>query len=56
MFVIHAVPVVRETWAVDAGNSIVYYSDSEDISFSTVDIGVPNTERGKPTITLIYTL
>lgn len=43
---IDAVPVVRETWASDAGQSIAYYSDSEDAAFNTINIGVPNTERG----------
>ena len=39
--------VLKGTWAGDAGSSIAYYSDSEDPSHSTIDIGVPNTERGK---------
>ena len=41
------VPVVKGTWAEDADSSISYYSDSEDPSLSTIDIGVPNTERGQ---------
>ena len=42
------VPVVKGTWAEDADSSISYYSDSEDPSLSTIDIGIPNTERGQP--------
>ena len=40
-------PVVQETWAADlTDHSIGYYSDSTDNRYHTVDIGVPNTERG----------
>lgn len=40
-------PVVKATWAADAGDSIAYYSDMEDKEYSTIDIGVANTERGE---------
>uniref|UniRef100_A0A8D0U3X0 Beta-1,3-glucosyltransferase n=1 Tax=Sus scrofa TaxID=9823 RepID=A0A8D0U3X0_PIG len=39
------IPIVKQTWAGQAGR-IEYYSDSEDSSIPTVDLGVPNTERG----------
>ena len=39
-------PVVQKTWAPEAGRSIVYYSEEESEEYSTVDIGVANTERG----------
>ena len=41
------VPIVWQTWAPDAGESITYYSDIEDNEYSTIDIRVPNTERGR---------
>ncbi|KAL6098724.1 b3glct [Pungitius sinensis] len=39
------VPVVKATWEKDAG-FIEYYSDVADASIPTVNVGVPNTERG----------
>ncbi|XP_062393033.1 beta-1,3-glucosyltransferase-like isoform X2 [Sardina pilchardus] len=39
------VPVVKQTWARDAAY-LEYYSDSADPSIPTIDLGVPNTERG----------
>lgn len=39
------VPVIKKTWEKDAF-FIQYYSDHADPSIPTVDIGVPNTERG----------
>uniref|UniRef100_A0A8C3LB43 Beta 3-glucosyltransferase n=1 Tax=Chrysolophus pictus TaxID=9089 RepID=A0A8C3LB43_CHRPC len=40
------IPVVKQTWEREAA-LIEYYSDYRDISIPTVDLGVPNTERGK---------
>lgn len=40
------VPVIKKTWEKDAF-FIEYYSDHADPSIPTIDIGVPNTERGK---------
>lgn len=39
-------PVIKKTWEKDA-YFIQYYSDHADPSIPTVDIGVPNTERGR---------
>uniref|UniRef100_A0A3Q3ABW7 Beta 3-glucosyltransferase b n=1 Tax=Kryptolebias marmoratus TaxID=37003 RepID=A0A3Q3ABW7_KRYMA len=39
------VPVVKSTWEKDAG-ILEYYSDVADASIPTVNLGVPNTERG----------
>ncbi|KAJ8785602.1 hypothetical protein J1605_007199 [Eschrichtius robustus] len=39
------VPIVKQTWAGQAGH-IEYYSDYADSSIPTVDLGIPNTERG----------
>ncbi|KAM4544898.1 beta-1,3-glucosyltransferase isoform 1-T1 [Odontesthes bonariensis] len=39
------VPVVKATWEKDAG-FIEYYSDVTDASIPTINLGVPNTERG----------
>ncbi|KAK7088109.1 beta-1,3-glucosyltransferase-like [Littorina saxatilis] len=39
------VPVVQNTWGKDA-QLIEYYSDVENTSIPTVDLGVPNTESG----------
>lgn len=44
--IVFSVPVLRRTWGRDAAGSIAYYSDTEDSSHSTIDTGVPNTERG----------
>lgn len=41
-----SVPVVRATWAKDAG-FLEFYSDVADASIPTVSLGVPNTERGE---------
>ena len=43
-----AVTVLRSTWGSGAGMSIAYYSDSEDPAYSTINTGIPNTERGQP--------
>ncbi|TKC34608.1 hypothetical protein EI555_012246, partial [Monodon monoceros] len=40
-----AIPIVKQTWAGQAGH-IEYYSDYADSSVPTVDLGIPNTERG----------
>lgn len=40
------VPVVLDTWAKDT-NNIEFYSDVADSSIPTIDLGVPNVERGK---------
>uniref|UniRef100_A0A3Q3WYX0 Fringe-like glycosyltransferase domain-containing protein n=1 Tax=Mola mola TaxID=94237 RepID=A0A3Q3WYX0_MOLML len=39
------VPVIKKTWEKDA-LFLEYYSDHADPSIPTIDIGVPNTERG----------
>ncbi|XP_049324905.1 beta-1,3-glucosyltransferase [Astyanax mexicanus] len=39
------VPVVKKTWAKDAA-LLEYYSDAADPAIPTVDLRVPNTERG----------
>lgn len=40
------VPVVKATWG-NTTSHIEYYSEVEDTDIPTVDLGVPNTERGK---------
>ena len=40
--------MVWETWAPEVEGSITYYSEEESMKYSTVDIGVPNTESGMP--------
>uniref|UniRef100_A0A6Q2XN18 Fringe-like glycosyltransferase domain-containing protein n=1 Tax=Esox lucius TaxID=8010 RepID=A0A6Q2XN18_ESOLU len=39
------VPVVKKTWERDA-SLLEYYSDHADPTIPTIDLGVPNTERG----------
>uniref|UniRef100_A0A3B3R5V1 Beta 3-glucosyltransferase a n=1 Tax=Paramormyrops kingsleyae TaxID=1676925 RepID=A0A3B3R5V1_9TELE len=39
------VPVVKKTWEKEAA-LLEYYSDHADPSIPTIDLGVPNTERG----------
>ncbi|XP_041656480.1 beta-1,3-glucosyltransferase isoform X2 [Cheilinus undulatus] len=39
------VPVVKATWEKDA-SLLEYYSDAADASIPTINLGVPNTERG----------
>ncbi|XP_062872861.1 beta 3-glucosyltransferase a [Trichomycterus rosablanca] len=39
------VPVVKKTWEKQASH-LEYYSDHADPSIPTIDLGVPNTERG----------
>nr|XP_020644255.1 beta-1,3-glucosyltransferase isoform X1 [Pogona vitticeps] len=39
------IPIVKQTWEREA-TLIEYYSDSAESSIPTVDLGVPNTERG----------
>ena len=43
------VPVVQNTWAKElaTAENIAYYSELKDVIYSTTDIGVPNTERGR---------
>lgn len=40
------VPVIKKTWEKDA-LFLEYYSDHADPSIPTINLGVPNTERGK---------
>lgn len=40
-----SVPIVLETWAQETSN-IEFYSEKEDKSIPTIDLGIPNTERG----------
>lgn len=42
---IFAVPLVKQTWEKDAA-SLEYYSDIADPYIPTIQLGVPNTERG----------
>lgn len=39
------IPIVKHTWAKHVFH-IGFYSDSEDASIPTIDLGVPNTEHG----------
>jgi len=39
------VPVVLDTWAKETSN-IEFYSDVADDNIPTINLGVPNTERG----------
>ncbi|XP_058132973.1 beta-1,3-glucosyltransferase isoform X2 [Dasypus novemcinctus] len=39
------IPIVKQTWEGQAG-IIEYYSDYAESSIPTVDLGIPNTERG----------
>ncbi|XP_006008776.1 beta 3-glucosyltransferase a [Latimeria chalumnae] len=39
------IPVVKKTWEYQAA-VIEYYSDLADSSIPTIDLGIPNTERG----------
>ncbi|KAH0625073.1 hypothetical protein JD844_033138 [Phrynosoma platyrhinos] len=39
------IPIVKQTWEAEA-TFIEYYSDFAESSIPTVDLGVPNTERG----------
>jgi len=40
------VPVVKKTWGEQAA-LLEYYSDYADPSIPTINLGVPNTERGE---------
>lgn len=40
------VPVIKKTWEKDA-LFLEYYSDHADPSIPTINLGIPNTERGK---------
>ncbi|OWK00856.1 hypothetical protein Celaphus_00016600 [Cervus elaphus hippelaphus] len=42
---VFSVPIVKQTWAGQAGH-LEYYSDYADSSIPTVDLGIPNTDRG----------
>uniref|UniRef100_A0A8C4VL44 Beta 3-glucosyltransferase n=1 Tax=Gopherus evgoodei TaxID=1825980 RepID=A0A8C4VL44_9SAUR len=39
------IPIVKQTWEGEAA-LVEYYSDYAEISIPTIDLGVPNTERG----------
>ncbi|KAM9610091.1 beta-1,3-glucosyltransferase [Trichechus inunguis] len=39
------IPIVKQTWEAEAG-LIEYYSDYTESSIPTVDLGIPNTDRG----------
>lgn len=41
-----AVPVVKQTWERETA-LIEYYSDYADLSIPTIDLGIPNTDRGE---------
>lgn len=40
------VPIVKKTWAAQA-SLLEYYSDHAESAIPTVDLGVPNTDRGE---------
>uniref|UniRef100_A0A8C6RTG3 Beta-1,3-glucosyltransferase n=1 Tax=Nannospalax galili TaxID=1026970 RepID=A0A8C6RTG3_NANGA len=40
------IPIVKQTWAGQA-NHIEYYSDYAESPIPTVDLGIPNTDRGE---------
>ena len=44
-----SVPIVKQTWAGQA-SLIEYYSDHAESSIPTVDLGIPNTDRGESLI------
>lgn len=46
---IFSVPIVKQTWAGQA-SVIEYYSDHTESSIPTVDLGIPNTDRGESLI------
>ena len=48
-----AVSVVQQMWGKDTSGSIGYFSEVEDKKYSTTNIGVPNTERGRPVCVLM---
>ena len=43
---VFVVPVVLKTWAKETDN-LEFYSEIEDKSIPTIDLGIPNTERGE---------
>lgn len=47
--VIFSVPIVKQTWESQA-SLIEYYSDYTENSIPTVDLGIPNTDRGESII------
>lgn len=47
------VPVIKKTWEKDA-LFLEYYSDHADPSIPTIDIGVPNTERGEQPLRFFF--
>lgn len=44
-----SVPIVKQTWEREA-SFIEYYSDYAETSIPTVDLGIPNTERGESSV------
>ena len=47
--VVCSVPIVKKTWAAQA-SLIEYYSDYAEAAIPTVDLGIPNTDRGESLI------
>lgn len=43
---VFSVPIVKKTWAAQA-SLIEYYSDYAESPIPTVDLGIPNTDRGE---------
>ena len=41
------VPILKDTWGKEAGDSIRYYSEIEDEVAGTTSLGIPNIESGK---------
>lgn len=39
-------PILKDTWGNNAGDSIRYYSELEDEVAGTTSLGIPNTETG----------
>ncbi|XP_065890244.1 beta-1,3-glucosyltransferase-like [Dysidea avara] len=39
-------PILKDTWGKEAGDSICYYSEIEDTAAGTTSLGIPNIESG----------
>ena len=49
------VPILKDTWGKEAGDSICYYSEIEDTAAGTTSLGIPNIESGKYSLWMLYT-
>lgn len=45
-WILVSVSIVKETWGKDTQN-IEYFSEKEDPAIPTINLGIPNTERGR---------